>query len=400
MENKTKEILIVVTEMNLGGTEKSLLTFLNEIKDRLDLKIRLLLTEPGGLLFEKIPYGVEVEILDDLSEFQRQTKEISAKGIIKLIKRVNLFRAVKAFYYYLKIKLTHKWYIKYNYPDLELQKNNFDIAIAFSGPENFISWLLIEKINAVKKFQWIRTDINKFIKEFDFGHYYYPKFDKIYCVSESAYKVFTERFPTTKSKAAVFTNVISENYILKQSNEGLSFQDDYRGLRILTVGRLSGEKGQQMIPRIVERLKNDGFDFRWYLIGDGYLREELENAIIKLNIKNHLKLLGNQINPYPFFKDCDLYVQTSYFEGYCQTVHEVKIFKKPVVTTDFINASNLIVNGKDGLIVPLDKKSIYFGVRDLIENPQKRKKFSRFLKENKMQKPGAINDLVDSWFDE
>lgn len=393
-----KELLIVVEHMNLGGTEKSLLAFLNEIKDRRDLKIKLLLIKPGGELYDKIPEGIEVEILKDYFEFKKQTEEISTNGITGLIKNLKIFRVFKALYFYLKIKLTQKWYFLYDYPDVELQKFKTDLAIAFSGPQYFITWFTIHNISADKKIQWIRFDVSKIKAEYDFGELYYPKFDRIYCVSKSAFDAFVKRYPGAEKKAAVFENIVSESEITKLAEEGKSFSDDFKGLRILTVGRLSKEKGQQMIPEVVRRLKNEGLNFRWYLIGDGSLRNQIENKIQELEIENELILAGNQFNPYPFFKDCDLYVQTSFEEGYCQTVHEAKIFNKPVVTTDFINASNLVVDGEDGLIVSADPESIYLGVRDLIENEQKRKKFSRFLKENEMQRPEAINDLVDGWF--
>ncbi|MFA7615948.1 MAG: glycosyltransferase [Weeksellaceae bacterium] len=395
-----KEILVAIEEMNLGGTEKSFLTFFEILNKNGNYKIKLFLLKRGGALFEKAQDKGEIIVLEELEKKNRNIEQLSIKGILSLIKTARLSAAIEALYYFLRIKITGKWFLCYEYAYGKLSPVDADIAIAFSGPSYLVSWITLNKVNSKKKIQWIRFDVNKYLKDPLFGKTFYPKFDNIYCVSKSAFDSFVGIYPETKSNTSVFENVISKDYILEQSNEKKSFTDDFNGFKIITVGRLSGEKGQQMIPGIVERLKNDGFDFRWYLIGDGYLREELENEIINLNIKNHLKLLGNQINPYPFYKDCDLYVQTSFHEGYCQTVHEAKIFNKPVVTTDFINAHNLVVDNEDGLIVSADPESIYLGVRDLIENEQKRKKFSRFLKENEMQKPEAINDLVNNWFDE
>lgn len=397
-QQKIKELLIIVEEMNLGGTEKSLLTFLNQLKTKKQYQIKLLLLKNKGELLDQIPPEIEVQVLSGYSEFQNQTKEISVQGIVRLIKQLKFTVALKAIRYYLKIKLTHKWYLQYDYPDIELQKYTTDVAIAFSGPHYFITWFTINKIKAEKKIQWIRFDVAKIIAEYDFGHLYYPRFDKIYCVSQSAYHAFVNRYPKTKSKTAVFANIVSADQIKQLAEKGETFDDDYSELRILTVGRLSKEKGQQMIPEIVKRLKDDGYTFRWYLIGDGSLREEIENEIRRLKIEDYLILLGNQINPYPYFNDCDLYVQTSYHEGYCQTVHEAKLFEKPVVTTDFINASNLIVNDEDGFIVPINSEGIYLGVRELMDSKQKRNEFRRFLKKDKMQKPEAVKELVDSWF--
>ena len=46
-----------------------------------------------------------------------------------------------------------------------------------------------------------------------------------------------------------------------------------------------------------------------------------------MNLNNNIILLGNKNNPYPFFKDCDIYVQPSRHEGYCITLAEARIFK-------------------------------------------------------------------------
>ncbi|MFA7615947.1 MAG: glycosyltransferase [Weeksellaceae bacterium] len=383
-----KELLIVVEHMNLGGTEKSLLAFLNEIKDRRDLKIKLLLIKPGGELYDKIPEGIEVEILKDYFEFKKQTEEISTNGITGLIKNLKIFRVFKALYFYLKIKLTQKWYFLYEYPDVELQKFKTDLAIAFSGPQYFITWFTIHNISANKKIQWIHFDVSKIKAEYDFGELYYPKFDRIYCVSKSAFDAFVKRYPGAEKKAAVFENIVSESEITKLAEEGKSFSDDFKGLRILTVGRLSKEKGQLMIPEVVRRLKNEGLNFRWYLIGDGSQKSQIESEIKKLGIENELILTGSQINPYPFFKDCELYVQTSFEEGYGLTLHEAKIFEKPVISTNFPSAYEILTENEDGLLVKMNPDEIYKAVSDLIKNEKKRNRLEKFCK-----KESAIKEI-------
>lgn len=390
-----KELLIVAEHMNLGGTEKSLLAFLNEIKDRRDLKIKLLLIKPGGELYDKIPEGIEVEILKDYFEFKKQTEEISINGIMSSIKKIKLSRAIRAFYFYLKIKLIHRWYLMYNYPDIELQKFKTDVAIAFSGPQYFITWFTIHNINANKKIQWIHFDVSKIKTEYDFGELYYPKFDRIYCVSKSAFDAFVKRYPKAGKKAAVFENIVSESYIRELAGEGKSFNDHFKSLRILTVGRLSKEKGQLMILEVVRRLKNDGLNFRWYLIGDGSQKSQMESEIKKLGIENELILTGSQINPYPFFKDCDLYVQTSFEEGYGLALYEAKIFEKPVISTNFPSAYEILTENEDGLLVKMNSDEIYKAVSDLIKNEKKRNKLEKFCKKEELQKFNNINMLFE-----
>jgi glycosyltransferase involved in cell wall biosynthesis len=198
-------------------------------------------------------------------------------------------------------------------------------------------------------------------------------------VSENAKLIFDEKFPQYSNKTNTFNNIVSKSNLEQLASEGETFSDNYEGLKILTLGRLSIEKGQQMIPDIVYKLKLEGLKFRWYIIGNGNLFNDLKAQIKQLNIDNELVLLGSKLNPYCYVKNCDLYVQTSFHEGYCLTVHEAKIFDKPVVVTNVASASNLIVNNKDGLIVPISSAGIYKGLRTLLLDTERRTAFAQNL---------------------
>ena len=68
-----------------------------------------------------------------------------------------------------------------------------------------------------------------------------------------------------------------ELILCQMAKEGKGFKDDFDGIRILTVGRLSKEKGQDLTIRVLARLKEDGYNVRWYCIGEGNARKEYEN---------------------------------------------------------------------------------------------------------------------------
>ena len=92
-----------------------------------------------------------------------------------------------------------------------------------------------------------------------------------------------------------------------------------------------------------------------------------------------LILLGNQKNPYPYFKQCDLYVQTSRFEGYCLTLAEARCFNKPIVTTDFIGANEQIIDGENGFIVGYNPEELYIKICELIVSQELRENFQSNL---------------------
>ena len=376
---ENKHILVMAHNMNLGGTEKALLAFINALENN-HVDITLLLLEKKGELFNNIPNWVTVEIIPGFDYIKPVIYDPPVHLILDNLRSLKPLSALKNSIRYLKVKTTKRWY--YNYiAALKNHKSTYkaDIAIAYAGPSDFITYYVHKQVDAKKKYQWIHFDVSRVIFNKSFGNTYYPYFDKIYCVSENAKKVFDEMFPSFENKTEVFKNIVSKNLLENAALHGDTFNDNFDGVRILTLGRLSEEKGQQMIPNIVKQLKDANLKFRWYLIGDGQLSAGINDQINDLAIEGHLVLLGSKLNPYRFVKDCDMYVQTSYHEGYCLTVHEAKIFNKPVIVTDVASAPNLIAHKQDGLILDINEESIYNGVKTLVTNDKLRKSFSRNL---------------------
>lgn len=94
---------------------------------------------------------------------------------------------------------------------------------------------------------------------------------------------------------------------------------------------------------------------KWYCIGEGHYRKQLEKLIIKCEMRNYFILIGVNPNPYPYMAGADIYVQTSRHEGYCLTLAKAKYLHKPIITTNFIGAYEQIVDGYNGFIVSPDE---------------------------------------------
>ena len=99
------------------------------------------------------------------------------------------------------------------------------------------------------------------ITNYNFGRKFYPYFNQIFCVSRSAKEIFLRNFPQFENITEVFHNIVSSSEIIKCAEERSSFTDSYKGIRILTVGRFTKEKGQHLIPEVVAKLKEESFDF-------------------------------------------------------------------------------------------------------------------------------------------
>ena len=133
------------------------------------------------------------------------------------------------------------------------------------------------------------------------------------------------------------------------SLESKGYEDEFSGVRILTIGRHVYLKGYDMAIDAAKLLKEEGINFRWYSIGEGILTSELKQKVKEYGLSENFIFLGTFTNPYPFIKECDIYCQPSRFEGFGMAIAEAKILNKPSVVTKFDVAYDQINNNKNGL---------------------------------------------------
>ncbi len=373
-------ILFMVINMNVGGTEKALLNMIEEMpEEKYDITI-LMLEEYGGFL-KSIPRRVQVKYLEgykDIKSILNQSPHLVTK---ELLKEKKIIECVIYSFLYLGSKALKERSILYKYifSKYPISDEKYDIAVAYAGPMDIISYFIAHKIRARKKIQWIHFDVTKIGFSPKFACKIYSHFDKVFIVSEEAKSKLNYMIPSIKDKSEVFFNIISSKNVRSQSREGIGFQDQFDGLRILTVGRLTREKGQDFAIKVLARLISEGYDVRWYCIGDGDLRDYYEKLIEEYNVKDHFILLGTEPNPYPYISQCDIYVQPSRYEGYCITTIEARCLNKPIVTTDVNGAREQIENGKTGLVVEIKEEAIYRAVKKLIESKSLRHNFAANL---------------------
>lgn len=410
---KTK-IVFVTQKMVMGGIEKALLAMLESLPPNV-FDTTVIVMEPGGDLINDIPSHVKINYL-----FTNETRiydrlwDYVAKG-----KLSNAFKIV--FYTLLLKKRVRSIYDRNFYlsKSLPYKEEEFDLAIAYHIPTSFPVTYVINNIHARKKIAWIHSDVSdsdenlkitpegmevRYSDDDDNLKYpdllkkykkIYEKYDRIFCVSKYSVSKFNEVFPQMAGKTNLFYNIIDEKEIkLLANNESGSFNDNFKGIRILTVGRLGWEKGQDIIPSVLVRLLSKGYNVRWYCIGDGGLRTQLETMIHKYSLKNQFILLGVKENPYPFIKDCDLYIQPSRQEGYCITLAEARALNKPIITTN-TGASEQIKNENTGLIVKYDVEEMCKAIKRLIDDKSLSENFIKYLEKETADTTGEINKLFN-----
>lgn len=365
-----KHVAIVTNQMVMGGIEKSLITLLNKLVAN-DCKVTLYVCKQGGELYEQIPNGVEIRDLfcgnhTGLEIFKTRIKQRNIVGSFNVFIKMIINKIDKNTFRIWKRSLEY----------VAMDEEKYDIAIAYGSPVSLSTTCVANMKNAEKKYVWIHNEVDKIGFNEKLLHHYYDNFDKIFCVSKKCRKIFLTVLPEYEQRTEVFYNFIDVEAILSQAEDKEAFADDFDGIRLLTVARVCNQKGQDIIPDVLKELEQYSGKIRWYCIGDGEETiQEIKQRAAEIGVVEGITFLGNKNNPYPFFKQCDIYIQPSRHEGFGITISEAKIFSKPIILTNFAGSDEQIQDKKNGLIVPFDSKAIARAVRILVENIELRQKY-------------------------
>ncbi|WP_302537582.1 glycosyltransferase [Clostridium saudiense] len=387
-----KKILFMVSSMNIGGVEKSLLSLLSVMpKEKYDITV-LTLEKKGGFL-DYIPSYIKVEEAAWFKEIKPIIMESPQKTIKKYLKENKVFKILTFIYSYYKSKNTDNRYIYYKniLKSIPENEDEYDVAIAYAGPTEIIDAYITHKVKAKKKIGWVHFDISKHKINEKLYENLYKKFDNIFTVSNEANKKLNEIIPSTVNKSEVLLNIISKELINEMAKEDINFDNEFDGVKIVTVGRLSKEKGQDLAIKALANLKKDGYKVRWYCVGEGNSREEYESLIKDNKLEEDFILLGATPNPYPYIKNSDIYVQTSRHEGYCLTLAEAKCLCKPIVTTNFNGAYEQLDNNINGIIVEYNEYEIYNAVKKILSNNNLKNKLIKNLIDKDINTISEIN---------
>lgn len=354
-----KKLFFLLSSMNIGGVEKSFLSLLSVIpRDQYEIHLGLL--NPTGGYMEYLPKDIQIHHIDCYTDKWREINDPPLRIIKGLLKRGKWVEAFIHLLLYIHFKLTGNryWFYKYLLRREPILKDHFDVAIAYAGPSQAIDYYICKKVQADIKVGWIHFDVTRFGIDRGMTQKIYPIYQKIFIVSETAKERFDSLFPQLTNKTEVFRNIVSVEQNQQLAKEGDSFEDKYTGKRILTVGRLSKEKGQDVAIRALKILLDKGLDVRWYFVGDGVLKRECEKLVTDLQITDHIVFLGTKVNPYAYMRDCDLYMQPSRHEGFCITLAEALCFTNPIVATNFTGAEEQLKDRKNGVVCGMSEKEI------------------------------------------
>lgn len=369
---KKKKILFVLPALGIGGAEKSLIDLFN-VFDYSMFDVSLLLLVNHGAFYSMV--NPNVRIIDADIETQYLLKNIG-ESLPYYLKRLRLDICFWKIYASIHKRLPKA--VKGMMPSCGWQRlsnkvpahsGEYDIAVGYL--QGLAEYYVIDKVTAKKKVFWMHTSFRAHANNDTFEKRYIDMFNKVVCVSQAAKEDFIQLFTEKETDTTVFYNIVDEDAIIHKSQEPLEdVEIDPSKMNIVSVGRLHEAKAYDVAIPAFKKVNEKYPDTRFYIVGTGPEESNLKSLIKKYELGGKCILLGRRMNPYNIIKACNIFLQSSRYEGYCIALAEAKILQKPIVTTDFYGAFEQIVNEENGLIVKCDEREIEHALCRLIGSPQ------------------------------
>lgn len=397
VDNK-KRILLINRSFDFGGIESSLVNMANELckeysvdifaynpdgmmKSRLDPRVNVLKSNflfrafamsysYGTLFFQKNFLGLACVVLSDL-------------WIRLFDNRLPVFLATL-----FKKKL-----------------KGYDLAIAFrqevedkvltSGYVRFLDRCVV----ADKKIAWIHCDPSFFRDTLDFHRKYYNKTDKIVSVSESVMEIYKNVNPQLADKADFCYNFFDYDDIGEKADENPTVRYEENKFICFSASRLDPEKGIDRAIKAIAPVLREHSDVMWYIAGAGGEENAIRQLINDECLGKQIVLLGLQENPYPYMKNADLFMLTSYHEAAPMVYNEVKSLGTPIFSTQTASSYEMLNDGVEDFICENSEEGIRKKFSEIINNRELVVQARNNLKNVKLNNDSSLMK-IKSWLSE
>lgn len=348
-----KKVLFLTDDLGGGGAEKVLCDIVANLdKNKYDVSVMT--------YFDR---GIYIHKIKKYASYSTFFKTLEPGGNLAE-KLYNVFVLEFLRKYIMRLPLKYLYRMKI--------KEKYDIEIAFL--EGISSKIISHSPNKnSRKYAWVHIDLlesnwtERFYKDLDEQKQAYMKFNKIFCVSETAKESFIRKF---EIEDRVYTqyNPLDEKSIKSKALEVISDIPVSSKFKIVTVGRLEEQKGYDRLLKTHKKLIEEGFDFELWILGEGKKREEFEQFINDNNLSDSVKLLGFKKNPYKYIKQADLFVCSSRNEGFSLVVAEALILGIPVISTNCTGPNELLNFGEYGMLVENSTEGIYESLKRILKD--------------------------------
>lgn len=167
---------------------------------------------------------------------------------------------------------------------------------------------------------------------------------------------------------------------IPESRETLRAQFGYDRFVVVTAARLVPWKGVRALIDVIATLHREGLSVSLEVIGDGTSRKELEKHVAEMGVESQVHFLGTLSREVlgKHIKASDAFVLNTSYEGLSHQLLEVMHIGTPIITTPIGGNTELITDGKEGLLVPFnDSDALVQALKELMHNETLRTMLSR-----------------------
>ena len=339
-----RRVLFVVHQLNLGGVQKALISALNALdysKNEVTLYVRKNRTD----LLPQVNRNVSTIIINqDTTKYYRKPYALWLQLLLKINNSQKTKQKLDDYIVSSQMKYEKEHYFS---DDVE-----YDLAISYI--QSYTAKFVDENVKAKRKVMFYHGSTDEF---HDVNEKAMQHFERIYCVSKGAQKAVQGFYPQFAEKIECLENYVDAESVRHKANE---FIPDYPNDKLIlcSCGRITSVKGYDLAVGAAEILMQGGLEFNWYFVGDGVDRPKIELLISEKQLDDYIVITGLQGNPYPYIKNCDIYVQPSYEEAHPLSIIEAQILGKPIVSTATVGGQSIINDGENGVIAEINAESI------------------------------------------
>jgi glycosyltransferase involved in cell wall biosynthesis len=353
-------VLYIITKLELGGAQKVCLSLLNGLLK--EGHESLLISGPEGILVNQ---AIQTGKMYLIKSFNREVG-------LKLI-----WAEIKTFFSLIKIIRR----FKKEYKNLIVHTHSTKACILgrwaaiFAGVKVRIHTVHGYGFHEfMPSYKWVTIFLSEYITSFITTHFI--------CVSTKDRETGISLFPGFAKKSSVIRASVDDRFFSPYVKEPSKLRKKY-----LVIGTVSCFKQQKNIFDLLKAFKfvldsyggKDNYPIMLEIIGDGILRQSIEQWIISNNLEKHITLWGWQDNILPFLKTWDVFVISSLWEGLPCAVVEARLCKLPIIAYDVGGIYEIVKNSKNGfLISPEDWEAFANKLLLVISNSSLRTRMGNF----------------------
>ena len=383
------KVIFVINNLGTGGVQSSLLNLLAELNEKFHITV-LCFDERLKNSSNILPLHVDLVVPNSPFRYLG-----ISQGELRGKPTKYLARACWAF---LTKLLGRSFTVRMMLP-FQRKLGDYDCAISYlhEAPQKSFyggcNEFVLKKIKAKKKVTWLHCDFELCGANSKASEKIYQQFDEIVACSEGTRQAFLRCMPQFEDKCVAIRNCNDYENIRRLAGDGISY--DKSEFNIVTVARLSKEKGIERAIEAVKRCVKKGYQLHYHIVGSGDQAVPLKKLTEDYGLENAVTFYGNQNNPYPYIKNADLFLLPSYHEAAPMVFDEAACLGVPVLATETTSTDEMITESGSGFVCENSQNGIADGLIKVLKKPDSLIEIKKALQQCQFTNQDKINKVSE-----